>query len=268
MSTFEEYSKRYQNIHMSREDGILTVTLQTNGAPFEWGLVANEELCDAFNEIGNDLDNMVMILTGTGDVFLGKVTGTMPNWSPEDWERIERVSRRRLRNLLDIDIPIISAVNGPVRIHVELPLLSDIVLAAEEASFQDIGHFVAGNVPGDGSDVVMLHLLGANRGRYYLLTGQRFTARQAIDLGLVSEVMPRDQLMPRARELAKQLLAVRPLTLRSTRRIITEPLKRLIQDRLPYGMALEGLAAVDKAAANRAAKGPAEAGARIDHEGG
>ena len=87
-------------------------------------------------------------------------------------------------NLLNIEVPMISAVNGPAMRHSEMPLLCDIVLAAEEASFQDFRYFVGGLMPGDGVHIVYPLLLGLNRGRYFLLTGQTISAAEAKTLGL------------------------------------------------------------------------------------
>jgi enoyl-CoA hydratase/carnithine racemase len=84
-------------------------------------------------------------------------------------------------------------------------------------------------------------LLGLNRGRYFLLTGQTLTARQAQELGLVSEVLPRQELLPRAWALAEQLAQRPALTLRYSRVLLTQHLKRLMHDLLGYGLALEGL---------------------------
>ena len=109
-------------------------------------------------------------------------------------------------NLLDIEVPVIAAVNGPVNIHAEIAVLSDIVLAADHAAFADAPHFPNGLVPGDGVHVIWPYLLGRNRGRYFLLTGQRLSAQEALQLGVVSEVMPASRLLPRARELARQIL--------------------------------------------------------------
>jgi enoyl-CoA hydratase/carnithine racemase len=79
-------------------------------------------------------------------------------------------------------------VNGPVNIHAELAVLSDIVLASENAAFQDAPHFPNGLVPADGVHVIWPYLLGRNRGRYFLLTGERLSAQEALRLGVVAEV--------------------------------------------------------------------------------
>ena len=139
----------------------------------------------------------------------------------------------------------ISAINGPALRHSEIPLLCDIVLAADTAAFQDSGHFMSGLVPGDGMHIVYPLLLGMNRGRYFLLTGQRIDANEAKNLGLVNEVMPISDLLPRAWEHAEQMAQQSDLVLRYSRVAMTLTIKRQIHDLLGYGLALEGLGSAD-----------------------
>ena len=243
MSKFEDYANKYRTIRMERRNGILQMTLHTNGGVLQWGELPHRELPQAFRDIGSDPDNTVVILTGTGEAFSGpratpdqRLRRTARDWDKTYWE-----GKHLLLNLLDIEVPMISAINGPALRHSEIPLLCDIVLAAEETTFQDSAHFPNGLVPGDGMHIVYPLLLGLNRGRYFLLTGQTLTARQAQELGLVSEVLPRAQLVPRAWELAEQLAQRPPLVLRYSRVLLTQHLKRLMHDLLGYGLALEGL---------------------------
>ena len=246
MAPFEEYANKYQTIRMERRDGILQITFHTQDGSLKWGESPHREFGHAFADIGSDPDNKVVIMTGTGSDFCAERDGPRPGRrTPRDWDKIYWEGKKLLMNLLDIEAPIIAAINGPALIHAEVPLLSNIVLAAEEAVFQDAPHFPAGTVPGDGVHVVWPLLLGTTRGSYFLLTGQRLSAREAHQYGIVNEVVQRDQLLPRAWELAEQLMQQPGLTLRYSRVVLTLHLKRLMQDMLGYGLALEGLAAVD-----------------------
>ena len=247
MAAFQEYSNKYQTIRMERRDGILQMTLHTNGGTLQWGGLPHEELPQAFKDIGSDPENRVVIMTGTGDGFTGPpaTPASRPKQPPAAWDKSYWEGKQLLMNLLDIEVPMISAINGPALRHSELPLLCDIVLAAEETTFQDSGHFINGLIPGDGMHIIYPLLMGLNRGRYFLLTGQTLDARQALELGLVSEVLPRGDLLPRAWALAEQLAQQSPLVLRYTRVLLTQHVKRLMQDLLGYGLALEGLGSAD-----------------------
>lgn len=153
---------------------------------------------------------------------------------------------RLMKRLLDIEVPMIAVVNGPAKRHSELALLCDIVLAADDASFEDTAHFHLGShVPGDGINVIYTMLLGINRARYFMLTGQILSAREAKDLGLVSELLPRDKLSARAWELARQLAQKPDLLLRYSRIVLTHPLKKAMEEGIGYFVSLEALAAVD-----------------------
>jgi enoyl-CoA hydratase/carnithine racemase len=253
MSTLSDYADKFQFIRFRREDGILEMTLHTDGGPLRWGAGPRDDLMHAFHHIGLDRANRVVILTGTGDEY----SGPRPPYETRHFTGVPRpiewdigVSRGRALhlNMLGIEVPMIAAVNGPAKRHCEIPLLCDIVLAAEEATFEDTAHYALGNlVPGDGVNVVMTMLLGINRARYMMFTGQLLTAQDAKQLGLVGEVLPRDRLLPRAWELARQLTARPELQTRYTRKILVEPLRRAMQDYHSLGMSLEALADIDRA---------------------
>ena len=89
-------------------------------------------------------------------------------------------------------------------------------------------------------------LMGVNRGRYFLLTGQTLSAVEAKDWGLVNEVLPADQVLPRAWALARELTVRPTLLLRYTRLMFTEHLRKRMGDLLGYGLAMEGLALMEK----------------------
>jgi len=243
-TSLPDYREKYAHARLERADGILEVTLHTDGDTLVWGDGPHTELGHLFTDIGADPENRVVVLTGCGDRFIGKLdTSWVGAMTPEKWDKIYFHGKRLLSALLDIEVPIVAAVNGPATVHAELAVLSDIVLASDTASFQDAPHFRYGTVPSDGVHVVWPLLLGINRGRYFLLTGQRLSAAEALELGVVSEVLPAAELLDRARTLAQELARQPDTTLRYTRVAFTQQLKRLVLDNVGYGLALEGLAA-------------------------
>lgn len=247
MSTFEAYATNYQCIRMRRENGILEMRFHTDDGPLQWGLLPHRELEAAFLDVSRDRENEVVILTGTGEEYCGRAVppGGHPNrnsMTPAIYDPIYWEGKHLLMNLLNIEVPVISAINGPAVRHAEIPLLSDIVLASEDTFFQDTAHFPGGMVPGDGMHFIMPLLMGFTRGRYFLLTGQVLRVEEALAIGLVNEVLPRDAVLPRAWKLARLLLDQTQLVRRYTRVVLTEELKQRLQPLLGYGLALEGLA--------------------------
>lgn len=245
---FAEYSKKYDNIWLEREGGILEVTVHTGDGSLVWTSTSHDELAYCFNDIACDRDNKVVIITGTGESFCDEIDfSSFKLATPQDWDDIIFEGQRLLTNLVNIEVPVIAAVNGPITNHPELPVMCDIVLAADTATFQDGPHFPSGIVPGDGAHVIWPHVLGSNRGRYFLLTGQLLDARTAHEFGAVNEVLTSEQLLPRARELAAQIAAKPLLARRYTRTVLTRELKRVLHADLGFGLAHEALAAIDVA---------------------
>ena len=245
MTILAEYAAKYPNIAMERKDGILQVTLHSDGGPLQWCNAAHEDIPRAFSEIAHDLENRVVILTGTGSDFCRRVQPdgfTMEPGAPSmQVDRIYQDGKDLVLNLLEIKVPVIAAVNGPAQHHSELALLCDIVLAADTAVFQD-RHFHHGNVPGDGMHLVLPLLLGFNRGRYCSLLARKITASEALEWGLVAEVLPGEALLGRAWEIAEDLARRPTLVLRYTKEVLTLELKRIFQTHLAHGLALEALA--------------------------
>jgi enoyl-CoA hydratase/carnithine racemase len=249
MIHFSSYQEKYSCARLTRENGILEVTLHTDGGPVVLNASIHVELPLLFADIGNDPDNRVVILTTTGDVWCTEISAD--DWdfsSPAGWDRTYLEGRRLIQNLLDIHVPMIAAVNGPCRIHAEIPVLCDIVLAAEHADFQDAAHFGSFKVvPGDGSHLVWPMLLGPNRGKYFLLTEQRLSAREALDLGVVNEVLAAEDLLPRARALAEMMAERSTATLRNSRVALNMLIRNQMQDGMSHGLALEGYSVMQNA---------------------
>lgn len=243
-ASFDQYSHAYKHARIERVDGICMVQLHSDGGPLVWGDSPHTELGYVFEDIGRDPDNRVVILTGTDGEFIAKLDDSwVGGMNPQKWDKILQHGRRLLLNLLDIEVPVIAAINGPATVHAELGLLADIVLASETATFRDAPHFRYGTVPGDGVHIVWPLLLGPNRGRYFLLTGQRLSAVEARDLGVVNEVLAPDDLLDRAWTLARDLARQPDTALRYARLCLTQSIKRILVDDLGFGLALEGLGA-------------------------
>ena len=251
---YSEYHDRYANYRLElSDDGILFMQCHTNGGSLVWDWRAHDEMSDAFADIAGDREIKVLIHTGTGENYNAN-WGRMPNGDPVEkpeyllmpgtrgLHKLDEkawYARHLITNVLDVDVPMISAVNGPCNMHSEVPLLGDIVLAAEDAYFQDASHFPRGQVPGDGQHVIWSFLAGHTRARYFLLTGMKLGAQEAKEWGVVNEVLPKDQLLDRAWELARELVKRPPLTLRYSRQLFTNPLKRAFIDELGHGLARE-----------------------------
>lgn len=245
MPTLSDYAEKYTCARIERHDGILQVQLHSEGFDLAWGFEPHEQLGRLWADIADDPDNKVVILTGSGENFIHREDlSDVPKISmAELWALVADHGKRLLMNHLSIPVPMIAAVNGPATVHSELALMCDIVLAADQATFQDRPHFHSGLVPGDGVHVIYPLLLGFNRARYFLLTGQTIEAKEAQQLGLVAEVLPQDRLLDRAWELARQLATRPSLTLRLTREALIQQLRRQMLDDLGYGLTAEGLAA-------------------------
>tara|TARA_R110000772_G_scaffold102363_5_gene203123 strand:+ start:2311 stop:3099 length:789 start_codon:yes stop_codon:yes gene_type:complete len=244
---FESYKERYRNIAMDRDaKGVLLVRLHTGGGHFVWSEESHEELGYCFADIGADRDNRVVVLTGTGDVWCDVIDfASFDLNNPAEWDHMLFDGRKLLTNLLDIEVPVISAINGPARMHPEIPVMSDIVIASDTALFQDAPHFMSGIVPGDGAHIVWTHVLGPNKGRYFLLMGEELGAEEALARGVVGEVHPKDKVLDRAMEIATMFADKTDLALRYSRIALTQRYKRLIAEGLSLGLGLEALAAID-----------------------
>ena len=249
MSKFNTYRDGFANARLSRsERGVLEVALHTNGGTLVFNGHTHEQFVDLFHAIGSDPDNRVVILTGSGDAFMESISPEgFDFFTPQGYDKIFREGRKVLMNILDIEVPMIAAVNGPVRLHSEYILLADIVLATPATVFQDKPHFEFGIVPGDGVNLLWQEVIGTIRGRYFILTRQELDAETAKQWGAVNEIVPAGKLLARAREIAEGLAKLPPLTTRYTRIALTQKLRRIVDEGIGYGLALEGISAADVA---------------------
>ena len=253
MSRLDAYRNGFSNARLTRsKTGVLEVAFHTDGGTiFVFNGHAHEQFVDLFHHIGSDPDNRVVILTGSGEAFMDTISlEGFDFFTPQGYDKIYREGKKVLVNILDIEVPLIAAVQRPGATALAvLFLLADIVLATPSTVFQDKPHFEFGIVPGDGVNLLWQEVIGTVRGRYFILTRQELDAQTAKDWGAVNEIVPADKLLARAREIAEGLARLPPLTTRYTRIALTQKLRRIIDEGVGYGLALEGISAADVARA-------------------
>ncbi len=112
-------------------------------------------------------------------------------------------------------------------------------MAAPETATINDPHLLAGTAPGDGQQLTLQEFIGTKRAAYHLYTGQPIGARQALELGLVNEVLPTERLLTRAWELAEDIMKAPRTARRLTHAIVQRPWKRRLVQDLGFGVAHE-----------------------------
>src|SRR5437773_249808 len=212
----------FHTLELDYESRIATITLnrpeRRNALSFE--MIG--ELLAALDAIEQS-DALVVIFTGAGQAFcagmdleeLKSVTGKSPAENLEDSKRMAQLFRR----LYDFPKPTIAAVNGAaIAGGTGLATMCDLTLAVPEAKF-GYTEVRIGFVPAIVSSILVWQV-GHKIARDLLLTGRIFETAEGHRLGLVNEVIPAEQLMTRARELARQLIENSPSSLRLTKKLL------------------------------------------------
>src|SRR5580704_4280443 len=138
------YFTAYTHLKLSRNDkGVLVAEFHNNGGPYIMNAQGHTEFVDAFHRIGQDRANKIVIITGAGGNFIGDVEWTSFGdvADPGIWSRIHDEGGQVLENIANIRVPVIAAVEGRAHIHSDYSLLANVIVAAEGATFQDVGHF-------------------------------------------------------------------------------------------------------------------------------
>ena len=243
-----DYFTAYHNVKLTRDgEGVLVVQFHDDGKPLTFSAKAHTEVVDAFYRISQDRANKIVILTGAGgDFMLGVDWSSFGDVSdPGVWSQIHDEGVQVLENIANIRVPVIAAIEGRAHIHSEYALLANVIVAAEGATFQDVGHFAAGVVPGDGIFTTWSYRAGAGRAEAFLLNPQPVTATIAQQWGVVAELVPNGKALNRARELAALYLKAPEVTRRNTRIHFIHPLKERLVREVGHGLSLQGASAAD-----------------------
>ncbi len=237
IETLEEYAERFKDFaELTRtEDGILLCRLKWKDGPVMWSYQTQRCYGELWTAIGHDKKNEVMILTCTDPYWL------VHESDPTSFDEVEQSPSKDLKydcnvpdtmnfveNFInDIEIPTIAAINGQ-GMHWEFALMSDITLCDEDFVFSD-AHFSKNMVPGDGMGFAYKTLAGMKRGAYMMFVEPKIDAQTALSYGLVSEVLPHDQLLDRAWEIAHHIMKSHRACRRLTHEMTIRPWKRALE---------------------------------------
>ncbi|MBI4288452.1 MAG: enoyl-CoA hydratase/isomerase family protein [Chloroflexi bacterium] len=235
-----DYS-RYTTIKVEKADRIAVLTLNRPKELNTINRTMHLELEDLFEDISNDPEVYVVVLTGTGRVF--SAGGDLKNqwqWVHEGAPYVDiQMARKLIHNILKVEQPIISALNGDtIGLAANIALLCDIVIAADNARLGD-PHVHVGLVAGDSGCIIWPLLAGIPKAKELLLTGDLIGARDAERLGIVNHVVPREEVMPTAMALAKRLAYGPTRAIRWTKQMINKRLRDEVNLVLDASLGLE-----------------------------
>jgi enoyl-CoA hydratase/carnithine racemase len=228
--------ERFEQIVVTAEAGIATVTLNRPDRYNALGSRIVDELGEALESIEGAGEVRAMVLSGAGDkAFCSgvdlKERAEMDADSRWSHNRALGAFAERLARL---QVPTIAALNGlALGGGLEIALACDFRVAAEGASFAlpEVG---IGIVPGAGGTQRLPRLIGVTKAKELILTGRRISAEDALDMGLVSKVVPRSSLMEEARSLAEEIAANSPLAVAYAKAAVDLASETTIEQGLRY----------------------------------
>ncbi|HEX7113878.1 MAG TPA: crotonase/enoyl-CoA hydratase family protein [Steroidobacter sp.] len=206
------------------------------------------ELLAAIDRVHEDTQVRCVILTGAGSAFCagGDIREMKRQAQPEVGElKIRHAYRTGIQRLTlspyNLEVPVIAAVNGPaIGAGLDLACMCDIRIASEKASFAE--SFVRlGIIPGDGGAWLLPRIVGPARAAELAFTGDPIDAQQALAWNLVSRVVPHEELMSTARELAGRIARNASHGLRLTKRLMRESVHSRLDTVLELSAAFQAI---------------------------
>jgi len=201
----------------------------------------HEELARLFRAAQHDSAD-VFVLTGTGRSFCA---GGDIDWfqemidTPAKFSAIAADAKAIVMGLLELEKPIICALNGAAAgLGASIALLCDIVVMADGAKIGD-PHVAMGLVAGDGGAVIWPHLIGFNRAKEYLMTGEMIDAETAMRIGLVNHRAADDEVMARSYAIAEKLANGATKSINWTKTIVNMPLRQVAVQAMETAMGYE-----------------------------
>lgn len=229
-------------IALEREGRVLLVALDRPEALNAFDMIMHDELPLALAFAREDAGSDVVVLTGKGTAFSagGDFTHILANAeNPQAFDHEIGKAREIVENLLDIEKPVICALNGhAVGLGATIALLCDIVIASDRARIGD-PHVNIGLVAGDGGVLAWPRRIGLARAKEYLLTGELIAAPEAAAIGLVNRACPPEELDGAIAMLCANLLSKPQFALRKTKALLNLETKRLMEELFEPGLAWE-----------------------------
>lgn len=193
-------------IKITHDDGIATVLIDRADKLNALSAEMYQELAEAFTALNNDDSVRVVLLTGAGKAFCaGGDVGSMGSFDVVSGRKRSKGHHRMILALHHLEKPVIAAVRGPAAgIGASLALACDLIVASETAyllmAFKNVG------IPPDGGAIYFLtQQLGLSRAKEIVYSARKLPAAEAKDMGLVSKVVPDDQLETAALALAREI---------------------------------------------------------------
>jgi methylglutaconyl-CoA hydratase len=231
---------RYATLETRIENGILTITMNRPEKRNALNPAMIEDLTHAFIAAANDPACGVILLTGAGLAFCAGLDlehlETLHTKTPEEHRRDSESISHMLRTVYDTPRPTIAAVNGSaIAGGMGLATICDFTLAVPEAKF-GYTEVKIGFIPAIVS-AYLRNQIGDKRARDLLLTGRLVRAPEALDLGLVTRIVPAHDLMAEANSLAACLLRNSPAAMQATKRLMNEHGRRDLDRQLASAIA-------------------------------
>lgn len=206
-----------ENVRTETREGILVVTIDRPKVLNALNAQTVNELAEAFVAAREDQTVRCVILTGAGEkaFVAGADINELAQMTPITGKETSEKGQRAFRFIERFPKPVIAAINGfALGGGCELALACHIRIASEKAQL-GLPEVTLGIIPGYGGTQRMARLLGKGRALEMILTGDRISAPEAERIGLVNKVVPADQLMPMAEEMARKIGSRGPLAIRA-----------------------------------------------------
>jgi len=231
--------ERYEAIAIDkRADGVALATLNRPDRLNAVNGVMHNELARLTRDADADSDIRVLVITGAGRAFCAGGDFS-PDRNMGDGSAMFREARQIVDHLLECSKPVISAVNGyAMGLGATVALLADVVYAARSAVFADT-HVNMGIGAGDGGQVIWPLLMGVNRAKYHLMTGDRLTAEDAERFGLVTFVVDDGTVVDEALALATRLAAGPGLAISASKMGVNHFIRMVSNLVLPVSLSME-----------------------------